>query len=101
MEEQKERKYIKYFLLILLLYLISNLAYNIYKNRGWNEEFTCTNWDFFDNISAQKGNRCVLEDCISVKTELNTDVKKCRCLLNNETIYKKCTDKTKLWRYQP
>ena len=87
---------------ILLLFMVAGYsAYNSYGRRGWNESFICTNWDFFDGISAEKGDRCVLDNCTLVKTELNTDVHKCVCIRNNETVYRKCTDRMKLWRYQP
>lgn len=81
-----------------LIILIGSIAYRTYEERGWSKDFTCTVWQPYDNQSATDGDHCVLDNCIRLETNLNTDVDKCICILNNKTVTRKCVERLQVWR---
>ena len=63
----------------------------------WEKKFQCIEYNSVYELEGETYG-CKL-DCERISTKSGTDVDRCRCELNNETVYRYCRSKMPVYEY--
>lgn len=92
--------YLGFFIIILLVVFPINsnkIPMALQEKGGWEYQWFCSEYKFFEQKDADKGYNCLLEECILRSDE--PKIESCICVLNNLTINRICTRELYLREY--
>ena len=70
----------------MIVFVVIWIGIGVYEKRGWKDDYTWEHRDFLNPEDREKGEGCILEQCVPTPTKENTRVEECICQGSNETV---------------